>query len=186
MTTPAHLSAEALSWIRRFAALVPAMGSVLDVASGPGRHSRLFAARGCPTLAVDRDADALATLRGVSNVTTLCADLERDAWPLTGRRFDAVVVTNYLYRPLFRHLLDAVADDGVLLYATFAVGNEAFGKPSNPDFLLRSHELLELVDGKLAVVAFEQGRIEGDRAAVVQRLAAVGLARVWPPALPPA
>jgi SAM-dependent methyltransferase len=169
-----------MPWIERFASLIAPPSRVLDVASGPGRHSRFFAARGCPTLAVDRDATALAVLDGVAGVTTLCADLERDAWPLAGQRFDAVVVTHYLHRPLFPRLLDAVADDGVLLYATFAVGNEAYGKPSNPDFLLRTNELLDLIDGRLDVVAFEQGVTTGERAAVVQRIAAVGRARKWP------
>ncbi len=114
-------------------------------------------------------------------------DLETGTWPLAGQRFDAIVVVNYLHRPLFAHLRAALAPDGVLLYETFATGNEAYGRPANPDFLLRRDELLSLAaapPGPLTVVAFEQG-LAGDaaRRAVVARLAAVGAARAWPPPL---
>ena len=181
---PAHASDEPSPWIVRFAPLVPAGARVLDLASGHGRHARFFAARDARVLAVDRDAAVLASLRGVTNVTTRAIDLEGDVWPLTGERFDAIVVTNYLHRPRFPALLDALANDGVLLYETFAAGNEAYGRPCNPEFLLQRDELAERVRGRLVVVAFEQGRVEGARRAVVQRLAAVGRDRTWPPALP--
>jgi SAM-dependent methyltransferase len=173
------------AWIARFAALVPAGAQILDVAAGRGRHARFFAERGARVTAVDADADALATLADVSNVTTRIADLERDAWPFEDASFDAIVVANYLHRPLLPHLLATLTAGGVLLYETFAVGNEAFGRPSNPAFLLRVDELLESVRDRLTIVAFEQGRIvERDRSAVVQRVAAVGRARRWPPPLP--
>jgi SAM-dependent methyltransferase len=163
---------------------VPAGARVLDLACGSGRHALFFAARGCRVLAVDRDATALAALAGVSGVATRVADLEAGAWPLEGERFDAVVVTNYLHRPLMAPLLAALADDGALLYETFARGNEAYGRPSNPDFLLAPDELLHLVRERLRVVAFEQGRVgEGGTAAVLQRVAAIGHARRWPPDL---
>ena len=172
-------------WIARFAALVAPGACVLDVAAGRGRHARFFAERGARVVAVDHDADALATLADVAAVETRVADVEGDEWPFAGASFDAIVVTNYLHRPLLSHLLDALAPDGVLLYETFAVGNEAFGRPSNPAFLLRENELFDVVRERLAIVAFEQGlTLERERGAVVQRIAAVGRARSWPPPLP--
>lgn len=171
------------AWITRFAHLVPRGARVLDVAAGRGRHARLFAARGAHVVAVDRDADALAALRGVANVDVLVADVEAGPWPFAGTTFDAIVVTNYLHRPLFTPLIDALAADGVLLYETFAVGNEALGRPTNPDFLLRDNELLDVARGRLTIVAFEQGRIDGDRPAIVQRLAATGVRRATRPSL---
>ncbi len=171
-------------WVVRFSALVADGARVLDVACGQGRHSRWFAARGCRVVAVDRDTAALDRLASVPGVTTVSADLEAHAWPFEGEKFDAIVVTHYLHRALFPDLLRALADDGALLYETFASGNEAYGKPSNPAFLLTDGELLTMVGGSLIVVAFEQGRIEAERPAVVQRLVAVGRLRPWPPELP--
>jgi SAM-dependent methyltransferase len=138
-------------------------------------------------LAVDRDAAALGQLSNVEGVETLVADLEQGAWPLAGRTFDAIVVANYLHRPVLSHLRRALAPDGVLLYETFAMGNEAHGRPANPDFLLCRDELLSLASlpPALTVVAFEQGLVDRkERKAVVQRIAAVGPARPWPPGLP--
>lgn len=158
-------------WIVRFAPRVRAGGTVLDVAAGAGRHARLFLARGHAVTAIDRDVGRLAphpALRAIA------ADLEDGSpWPLAGERFDAVVVTNYLWRPLLPALVEAVAPGGLLLYETFAEGNARFGKPSNPDFLLRPGELLELVRGRLVVAAYEHGETPAPRPAVVQRIAAV-------------
>jgi SAM-dependent methyltransferase len=180
-----HESLRPSAWIARFASLVAPDARVLDVAAGRGRHARLFARRNAHVTAVDVDADALAALVGTPNVSTRAADLERDAWPFAGETFDAIVVTNYLHRPLLSHLLAALAPDGTLLYETFATGNEAFGRPSNPAFLLKENELLDGVRERLTIVAFEQGQItEHERRAVVQRIAAVGRARRWPPPLP--
>jgi SAM-dependent methyltransferase len=179
-----HAGLAPSEWIARFAALVPAGARVLDLASGEGRHARLFATRGCVVVAVDRDATALAALAGVASIETRALDLEAGAWPLEGERFDAIVVANYLHRPLFPHLLAALAADGTFLYETFARGNEAYGRPANPAFLLEPDELLARVRSNLCVVAFEQGRIrEAGRDAVMQRLAAVGPSRRWPPDL---
>ena len=179
-----HASLSPSAWVVRFSALVADGSRVLDVACGQGRHSRWFAARGCRVVAVDRDTAALEALASVAGVTAVSADLEAQPWPFEGEKFDAIIVTHYLHRALFPSLLRALADDGVLLYETFARGNEAYGKPSNPDFLLSEGELLAVVRGSLIVVAFEQGRIESEPPAVVQRLAAVGRRRAWPPALP--
>ncbi len=187
MAVAAHSSDDAPSpWIARFAPLVPPGARVLDLACGQGRHSRFFAARLCDVVAIDRDAQALAALAGVARVTTMAVDLEAGPWPLAGERFDAIVVANYLHRPLFPALLDALAGHGTWLYETFAVGNEAYGRPANPDFLLAADELLTLARGRLTIVAFEQGLVSGARSAVVQRIAAVGRSREWPPTLPDA
>lgn len=172
------------AWIARFAHLVPRGARLLDVAAGRGRHARLFATRGAHVVAVDRDADALAALRGIADIDVLVADLEAGPWPFAGKAFDAIVVTNYLHRPLFTPIIDALAADGLLLYETFAVGNEALGRPTNPDFLLRENELLDVARGRLTIVAFEQGRVgDGERPAIVQRLAAIGVRRAVRPSL---
>jgi SAM-dependent methyltransferase len=166
---------EASPWVSRFAAAVPA-GEVLDLACGGGRHARLFASRGHPVLAVDRDPQALALAAG-PGITTFEIDLEAEGarWPFEPGRFAGIVVTNYLYRPLFADLVKSLAPDGVLIYETFALGNEAFGKPSNPAFLLRPGELLELAaQGGLRVLAFEDGIVARPKPARVQRLCATG------------
>jgi len=185
-TAHSHASlSEPSAWVERFAPLVAPGARLLDLACGHGRHARFFAARGANVLAVDRDAAALSGLAGIARIETRVADLESGPWPIAGERFDAIVVANYLHRPLFPALLRALADDGVLLYETFARGNEAYGRPTNPDFLLERDELLRLVQGRLTVIAFEQGiASERGSTAVVQRLAATGVGRPWPPDLP--
>lgn len=165
------------AWICRFAPLVPRAGPVLDLACGGGRHVRLFLARGHPVTAVDRDLsglqDLVQDLGTRAGLERLEADLEDGrAFPLAGRRFAAVVVTNYLFRPLLPDLVAAVAPGGWLLYETFAAGNERFGKPSNPDFLLRPGELLEAVHEHLRVVAYEDLEVTVPKPACVQRIAA--------------
>ena len=160
-------------WVARWAALVPAGAEVLDLACGYGRHTRFFASRGCRVLAVDRDAAAVASLAAATGVVTRAADLEAAPWPFAPDSFDAVVVANYLHRPLFGPMIAALRSDGVLIYDTFMVGNERFGRPSNPDFLLRPGELLEVVRGQLEVVAFEQGQVGTPKPAIVQRVCAV-------------
>jgi len=182
--TGGAIDAAPSTWIVRFAALIPPGARVLDLACGRGRHSRFFAARLCDVVAVDRDAQALAALAGVPRLTTIAADLEGGPWPLSGQRFDAIVVANYLHRPLMSRVLDALENEGVLLYETFAAGNEVYGRPSNPDHLLAADELLSLLRERLTIVAFEQGQVGGARPAVMQRIAAVGRGRRWPPLLP--
>lgn len=168
-------------WVVRFAGLIPA-GEVLDLACGRGRHARLLAALGHPVLAVDRDGVALSGL-GDGTIRTLQFDLESSLaaegadWPLQPGRFAGIVVTNYLHRPLLEPLVAALAPDGVLIYETFARGNERYGKPSNPAFLLMPDELLELARSAapqaLQIVAFEQGQLTGPKPAMVQRICAV-------------
>jgi SAM-dependent methyltransferase len=165
----------ASTWVRRFAPLAPA-GEVLDLACGGGRHARLFAGFKHPVLALDRDPAALALAAG-PGIETMQVDLELDgaAWPFGEGRFAAIVVTNYLHRPLMPHLVKSLSPNGVLIYETFALGNEAFGKPSNPAFLLAPGELLELAArGGLRVVAYEDGFVAAPKPALVQRLCATG------------
>lgn len=154
----------------QWAGLLAPGATVLDVAAGGGRHTTLFTGRGHRVVAVDRDTTWLPMRDGVEIVAS---DLENGSpWPLPGRRFGAVIVANYLHRPLFPALLDALEPGGVLLYETFMVGNERFGKPSNPDFLLKDGELLERVRGRFSVVAYEARLISEPKMAMVQRIAA--------------
>lgn len=161
-------------WVCRFAPLIAPGGLVLDLACGGGRHARYLASLGLRVEAVDRDARALAGLSGISGVTTRVADLEGGAWPYGADQFAAVVVTHYLHRPLMPQLLAALAPAGVLIYETFAVGNERYGRPTNPDFLLRPGELLEAVRGRLRVIAFEDLYVDAPKPAQVQRICAAG------------
>lgn len=164
-------------WVERWAPLVPAGAAVLDVACGSGRHTLFFAGRGHPVSAVDRDPAAIAALAGQSAISALCADIENGPWPYAGQQFAAIVVTNYLHRPLIPTLMAALAPGGVLIYETFAQGNAAYGRPANPDFLLQRGELLRAV-GAARVVAYEDLYVEQPRPAMVQRICAVVTAGV--------
>lgn len=164
------------SWVQRWAHLVVSGQAILDVACGAGRHAKLFADKGCTVTALDISAEALQKLAAHSpNARTVQADIENAPWPLmqegAPETFDAIVVTNYLHRPLMPLLLASLAGGGVLIYETFAVGNERFGKPSNPDFLLQSGELLSICAG-MQIVAYEEGFLTSpDR--LVQRMVAI-------------
>jgi hypothetical protein len=163
---PGHGLEAPSPWVMRWAQLVP-RGAVLDVATGGGRHAKLFRDQGCEVVAVDREPQSIAGVKFVQ------ADLEDGRpWPFAGQRFAGIVVTNYLHRALFAAIVSSLAEEGVLIYETFMVGNERYGKPSNPDFLLRPGELLEAF-AALTPVAFEQGTVERPKPAVVQRLCAV-------------
>ncbi|APV51875.1 SAM-dependent methyltransferase [Betaproteobacteria bacterium GR16-43] len=165
-----HGLSEPSAWVRRFAPMIRPGGTVLDVACGSGRHARWLAQLGFEVDAVDREpALFVDPPRGV---TLLGADLEAGPWPYAGRAYDAIVVTNYLHRPLLPILVEALEPGGVLVYETFAQGNERFGKPSNPAFLLAPGELLDAVRGRLRVIAYEDLSVEVPRPAAVQRLAA--------------
>lgn len=161
-------------WIARFVPLIAPGGTVLDVACGAGRHGRYLRTKGHPVVMLDRDIADVADMASDHLVELVAADLEAGRpWPLRGRTFAGVVVTNYLYRPLFADLIASVAEGGVLIYETFARGNEEFGRPRNPDHLLRREELLILCRPELRVVAFEDVRVDRPRPAVVQRIVAV-------------
>ena len=168
-------------WVKRWSHLVKPHGTVLDVACGYGRHAYWFYQNNHPVALLDRAQAAIDSIaipaRGCEKVV---ADIEDGPWPLTGRQFDAVVVTNYLWRPLMTDLLASLAPGGVLIYETFAQGNETVGKPSRPDFLLRTGELLEVCKN-LRVIAFEDGFAQtedGQSPRFVQRIAAVREAAV--------
>ncbi len=163
-----HAGLEPSPWVQRWAPLIKPHGTVLDVACGSGRHLRRLHAQGFAVTGVDRDAAAVESLRSLGRV--IVADIEKAPWPLAGETFDAVVVTNYLWRPLLSTIVASVAVGGVLIYETFAAGNEAFGKPSNPNFLLHPGELLWAC-ATLQVVAYEDGLLS-DPPRRVQRIAA--------------
>ena len=168
-------------WVKRFAALVPEGGRVLDVACGGGRHTRFFLDRGCLVTAVDQDTDYVADLCSHIGIEIVTADLENGSpWPFAGRRFDAVVVANYLYRPLFPALIDAVALGGALIYETFAAGNERYARPRNPDHLLRPGELLAAAGAGLQVIAYEYGYQDRPSPKVAERICAVRGEGPWP------
>jgi SAM-dependent methyltransferase len=152
------------AWVVRWAPEITA-GPVLDVACGEGRHARFFRDRGLEVIGVDRAPLPMEGIRFVE------ADLENGPWPFEGRQFGAIVVTNYLHRPLFPRLLQAMAPGGVLIYETFMAGNERFGRPSNPDFLLRPGELREAFKS-LDVLGFEEGEVTRPKPAVTQRICA--------------
>lgn len=166
-------------WVVRFAPLVSAGGAVLDLACGGGRHARFLRERGHRVTALDRDA---TEVRSLTDVEVIEADVETGPWPLAGRTFDGIVVVNYLHRPLLPVLAASLAPGGVLIYRTFAAGNERFGRPRNPDFLLRPGELLDAF-GQFTVVAYEHGEVLGP--AVIQRICVVNDGAT-PPRLPAA
>ena len=173
---PFHGNEPPSRWVQRWSHLIPSGGVVLDVACGYGRHARWFHQRNHPVVLVDRSQEAIDSIAiPAPACEAVVADIENGPWPFAGRQFDAVVVTNYLWRPLLPTLLDSLAPGGVLIYETFTQGNETVGKPSRPDFLLRPGELLE-VCRSLRVVAFEDGFQEGPQGQAprfVQRIAAV-------------
>jgi SAM-dependent methyltransferase len=158
-------------WVVRFAPLVPPRGTVLDVACGRGRHTRFFLERGHRVVAIDRNVSGIADLMGNPQLEAIQLDLEHDE-PFPARRFEGVVVTNYLFRPLLPDLVEAVARGGVLIYETYAKGHERLGSPANPDFLLDPGELLEAVRGRLEVIAYEAMESE-PRSAIMQHICAV-------------
>lgn len=157
-------------WVVRCAPLIRSRGRVLDVACGTGRHTRFLIQAGFQVEAVDRDVSVLGSMPGVM---ARQADLEGEPWPYSVGEFDGIVVTNYLHRPLFLHLFEALAAGGVLIYETFSEGNQLLGRPRNPDYLLKSGELLEQVKGRLEVNAYEELCVVENKRAVVQRICAI-------------
>ena len=173
-----HGSEPPSAWVRRWSHLVAPGGGVLDVACGYGRHARWFYERNHPVALVDLAQEAINSIASVIPVNAceaVVADIENEPWPFAGRGFAAVVVTNYLWRPLFPALLGSLQPGGVLIYETFTQGNETVGKPSRADFLLRTGELLDVCQA-LRVVAFEDGfqqAPDGSAPRFIQRIAAV-------------
>ena len=165
-----HVDLPPSAWVTRWATLIRPGGMVLDLACGSGRHARWLARMGFEVSAVDRDTSVFA--QAPEGVALLEADLESGPWPYPGVAFDGIVVANYLHRPLLSTLVESLVPGGVLIYETFARGNERFGKPSNPDFLLLPGELLEAVHGHLRVLAYEDLVVEEPRPAAVQRICA--------------
>ncbi len=168
-----HDMARPSDWVNRWIQLIAAPGRVLDLACGGGRHTRLLRHAGNRVLAVDIDISGLSDFSADAGIDILQADLEGRPWPIVEASFDGVVVTNYLHRPTFSHLLASLKPGGVLIYETFAQGNGEYGRPSNPEFLLRPGELLDLVSGAAHVVAFEEGYVATPKPALVQRICAV-------------
>ena len=172
-TTPIQHGDEAASaWMQRWSHRLPEGGSVLDVACGRGRHARWFHQRGLKVVAVDRSAEAIAAIGLRAEHCESCvADIENGPWPFAGRQFDVIVVTNYLWRPLLPTLLASLAPGAVLIYETFAAGNETVGKPSSSDFLLQPGELLRVCQ-RLRTIAFEEGFEDRPSQRFVQRIVA--------------
>lgn len=161
-------------WVVRHSEHIPVVGAVLDLACGSGRHARLLAGKGYAVHAVDRDAAAIAGLNGVAGIEGSVLDLEGVGWPLAGRHYVGIVVTNYLWRPRLPDLLALLSPGGVLIYETFMLGNEAYGKPSNPDFLLRPGELRGVAAAAgLREIAFEEGYTDSPKPAMRQAICAV-------------
>ena len=168
-----HAVGDPSAWVVRFAASRPPTGPVLDVACGGGRHTRLLLERGHSVVAVDRDLSGIGDLAEHPRLDAIEVDLEDgQPFPFVEPRFAVVVVTNYLYRPILEPLVSVVAPGGMFVYETFACGNERFGRPSRPEFLLQPGELLEVVRGRLRVLAFEDLVVDEPRPAAVQRIAA--------------
>ena len=175
-SSPSNGTEPPSDWVKRWSHLVKPRGTVLDVACAYGRHAYYFHQLNHPVTLVERAQAAIESIAiEAQSCEKVVSDIETSPWPFAGRQFDAVVVTNYLWRPLMPNLLASLASGGVLIYETFAAGNETVGKPSRPDFLLQPGELLEICKG-LRVVAFEDGFINDERgqtARYVQRIAAV-------------
>ena len=170
---PKHGQAEPSPWVLRFSEQIPRRGEVIDIACGAGRHGRFLLEKGHAVTFVDIDTAGLDDLGGRRDVAIIETDLETEGfWPFAGHAYAGVIVTNYLWRPILPAIVDLVGPGGLLIYETFAVGNEAFGKPSNPDYLLKPGELRDAVHGKLNVLDFEQVEVETPKPAVVQRIAA--------------
>jgi SAM-dependent methyltransferase len=168
-----HETVSPSNWVRRWAGVLAPGSYVLDLASGAGRHARYLLGLGHRVLAVDLDVSDMSDLHERVEFHAMKADLENAPWPFDPEIFDGIVVTNYLHRPLFPHTFASLRPGGVLIYETFAVGNGEYGRPSNPEFLLKPGELLEVAMGRARVIAFEDGYIDRPKPAVVQRICAV-------------
>lgn len=162
---------EPSAWFSRYQPLIKKGGTMLDVAAGGGRHARFFADQGHHVTVVDRNVEPLKAIGDTHGCEVIEADLEDGSpWPLKGRTFDAVIVCNYLNRPLFDRLINSLATNGIFLYETFALGNEVYNRPRNPEHLLKSGELLDHVAGKLQVISYQHGILQGDECPGVKQM----------------
>lgn len=168
-----HRSLRPSPWVESLAHMIPAGGHVLDIACGRGRHTRLMHRLGHAVTAVDHDLSGVQDLQGTAGIELIEHDLETGDWPFDAATFDGIVVTNYLYRPHFPHLIKSLAPHGTLLFETFAVGNEKFGRPRNPDFLLQPNELFDRFHAELDIVKFEQAEEKMPAPAIKQRMCAI-------------
>ncbi len=167
-------------WVVRYLGGIAGGGHVLDVACGGGRHTRLALSRGYRVTAIDRDLAPLSPLAGTPGLEAIEGDLETGApFPLAGRTYDGVIVTNYLWRPILADIVGAVGPGGVLIYETFAVGQERLGRPSNPEFLLAPGELVRATACRLVPIAYEHATVDRGRPRVVQRIVAVAPDHAW-------
>ena len=172
-----HSSNLPAPWVERFATRIVEGGTVLDIASGNGRHARYLRRLGFAVVAVDVNVSGLEDVVGDVGMEVIESDLESEHWPLGERRFDGIVVTNYLHRPILPLLPNMLQPGGVLIYETFARGNENLGRPRNPAFLLEPGELIEVFTGRLRVIAYEHGLEERPTRAVRQRICAISPGR---------
>ncbi len=181
MNHPEKLAASAPSeWVMRFLPLIPDSGAILDLACGSGRHLRCLPDRNQPLVGIDKDLNRVSDLAGNPNIHLHQMDLEQPNIELPDRIYAGIIVTNYLHRPLLARLGDYLSAGGVLIYETFAQGNENFGHPRNPDFLLTPNELLNIFTNQLQIVAFEQGHTETPRPAIIQRICGIKSTAVQP------
>ncbi len=160
-------------WVTKCSKLLRPSSTVLDLACGSGRHAHYLASRGHDVTALDKSPEALSKISSSIGIHTYEFDLEVGAWPFSERKFDAIVVTNYLYRPIIQNIVNTLSPSGILIYETFMVGNERFGRPSNPDFLLRPNELIDETHKKLQILLYEAGRVSDPKPSLIQRICAV-------------
>ncbi len=168
-----HNNQNVSAWVRRHVGRITPASSILDLACGSGRHTRYLANLGHHVTALDIDLSGVTDLTNDDMIELVEHDLENSPWPFSGRHFHGIVVTNYHHRPLYPNLAAALAHQGTLIYATFASGNEQFGRPGNPDFLLKPGELINSFATDLRIVAYDHGRVEAPRPAIRQRLCAI-------------
>lgn len=160
-------------WVVEHAPLIRKGGRVLDLACGSGRHALWLAGQDYQVDAVDRDAQAVAGMQGMANISVSITDIETGHWPEIDQRYDGIVVSRYLFRPLLSKLTEMLNPDGVLIYETFMLGNERYGRPSNPDYLLQPDELKMVYAPLLKIYAFEQGKVDEPVPAMTQRICAI-------------
>ena len=160
------------SWLQRHSSIIPHSGPILDIAAGSGRHTQYLLDKGHTVVSIDKDVSRLDQLKS-PRLSIAQVDLESpNPWPFKGDVFTAIVVTNYLHRPLFPQIIESLAVGGLLVYETFAIGNEKFGKPTNPDYLLKANELIQLTLGHLHILAYEDLTIDQPKPAQIQRICA--------------